>query len=364
MPKKNQARVRVGILGQGRSGRDIHAVWMSQARRRYQVVAVSDILQDRRERAEVEFRCDSYADYADLLARDDIELVVNSLPSHLHPEATIDALKAGHHVVCEKPLAATVKDFRRMAAAAERTGKILAPFQQRRNDVPFQQILKVIDSGVLGRIVMIKVAFNGFTRRWDWQTLREFDGGSLLNTGPHAVDQVLCLLGWKKPEVVCKMDRANVYGDAEDHVKILMWGKGLPTVDLEISSCCAYPGDLYQISGTRGGLTGGPDGLRWRYFRPREAPKQKLLRDPLPGPSYCRETLKWHERTWEPPKRKRGWFNSMSAAFYNQLYRVLRDGAPLDITPEQVGVQVAVMEECHRQNSLSKLPRNGWPKGT
>jgi predicted dehydrogenase len=302
-------------------------------------------------------------DYKDLLARDDIELVVNALPSHLHPEATIEALKAGHHVVCEKPLAATVKDFRRMAAAAKRAGRILAPYQQRRYDAAFQQIQKVIDSGVLGRIVMIKIAFSVYSRRWDWQTLQEFDGGNLLNKGPHALDQVLCLLGWKMPEIACRMDRANVYGDAEDHVKVLMWGKGLPTVDLEVSSCCAYPGDLYQISGTRGGLTGGLRGLRWRYFRSREAPKQELLRDPLPGPSYCRETLKWHEKVWEPPEGKRGWHNTPCAAFYRRLHKVLRHGAALDITPEQVGVQVAVMEECHRQNSLSKLTRKGWPEG-
>jgi hypothetical protein len=53
----------------------------------------------------------------------------------------------------------------------------------------------------------------------------------------------------------------------------------------------------------------------------------------------------------------------MSQAFYDHLYKVLRKGAPLFITPEQVGVQVAVMEECHRQSRLSKLRPKGWVKG-
>ena len=361
--RRGQGRIRVGIMGQGRSGRNIHAAWLSQSPEKYQIVAVSDVLQDRRQRAEQEYGCDAHADYRDLLKREDIELIVNALPSHLHPQGTVEALKAGHHVVCEKPLAPTLKDFRRMVAAAKQSGKVLAPYQQSRYAAHFQQILKVRKSGVLGRIVQIKIAFNGFGRRWDWQTLQEFRGGNLLNTGPHPVDQALCLLDWNLPEVFCQMDRANVWGDAEDHVKLLMHGKGLPTVDLEISSCCAYSGDMYQIYGTRGGLAGGPSGLRWRYFKVGEAPRQKLLRSPLPGPSYCREELKWHEQTWAPTDEEKDSFRYMSRCYYDHIYKVIRRGAPLFITPEQVGVQVAVMEACHRQNRLSKLKPKGWAKG-
>ena len=363
MAAKGKGPIRVGIIGQGRSGLSIHANWFTKSPRKYKIVAVTDILNDRRERAAQEFGCEVYANYHEMLKRDDLDLVVNSMPSHLHPQGSIDALKAGHNVVCEKPLAASVKDFRRMVAAAKRSGKILAPYQQSRNAPYFQQVQKVIASGVLGRIVMVKINFNGYSRRWDWQTLQEFGAGSLLNTGPHPVDQALCLLNWKKPDVFCLMDRANVWGDAEDHVKVIMTGKNLPTIDLEISSCCAYPENMYQIYGTQGGLSGGSSGLKWRYFKPKESPKQKLIRTPLPGPSYCRETLKWYEKEWAPTKEQRDGFTYMSKLFYNHLYKVLREGAPLQMKLEQVGVQVAVMEECHRQCSLSKMRPKGWPKG-
>ena len=108
---------------------------------------------------------------------------------------------------------------------------------------------------------------------------------------------------------------------------------------------------------------GGGSGLKWRYFKPKEAPGQKLIRTPLPGPSYCREQLKWYEKEWAPTEKQRDGFTYMSKMFYDHLYKVLREGAPLQITPEQVAVQVAVMEECHRQCPLSKLRRKGWPKG-
>jgi len=355
--------IRVGVLGQGRSGLDIHCKWFREDPRKYKIVAVSDLLKDRRKRAEAEMDCDTYADYHDLLARDDLDLVVNSLPSFLHPPVTIEALKAGHNVVCEKPLAWNVAKLDEMIAAARKARRVLAPFQQSRSAPYFQQILKVLDSGVLGEIRQIRICANGYARRWDWQTVQEYKGGNLLNTGPHFVDQAVCLLDFKVPEVTCAMGRANTFGDAEDYVKVLLQAKGKPVIDLEISSCDAYPGDMYNIAGTRGGLAGGGGGLRWRYFDPKKAPKQKLLRSPLPGPSYCREELKLTEKTWKPSKAQQNSFQYMSKCFYDQLFKVLRDGAPLLVTPQQVRVQMHVMEACHQQNRLSRLPKKGWPKG-
>ncbi|MCC7264061.1 MAG: Gfo/Idh/MocA family oxidoreductase [Candidatus Latescibacteria bacterium] len=365
MPAKNNHKpIRVGVLGQGRSGLDIHSRWFQRSPGKYQIVAIADALADRRQRAETELKCETYADYRRLLARDDLDLVVNALPSHLHPKVSVEALEAGHHVVCEKPLGWKVSEVDRMIQAAKKARRILAPFQQSRYAPYFQKVKQVIDSGVLGRIVQINVSFNGFARRWDWQTLQEFKGGNLLNTGPHPMDQIVCLLDFKMPDqVLCAFDRANTWGDAEDHVKVVMRGKGQPVIDLEISSCSPYPRDTYVVYGTQGGLSGGAGGMRWRYFDPRRAPKQQLIRPSLPGPSYCREELKFIEKSWQPAKAQQNLFNYMSKCFYDHLYTVLREGAPLHITPHQVRMQIALIEECHRQNKLSRLPVKGWPKG-
>ncbi|MEW6754228.1 MAG: Gfo/Idh/MocA family oxidoreductase [Candidatus Latescibacterota bacterium] len=356
--------IRVGVLGQGRSGLDIHCSWLRRSPEQYRIAAVSDVLQDRRERAQTELACEAYADYQDLLARDDIDLVVNALPSHLHPQASIDALDAGHHVVCEKPLAWSVAELDRVVDAARRARRVLAPFQQSRYAPHFQKALEVLDSGVLGRIVQVSISYSGFGRRWDWQTLQEFKGGNLLNTGPHPLDQALRLLDFARPrEIVCSMDRANTWGDAEDHVKILMRTPGKPDIDVEISSCAVYPRPTLVVYGTRGGLCGGPSRLDWKYFDPQQAPPQQLIRTPLPGPSYCAEELTYTEGSWEPGEEHKNSFQFMSRCFYDHLHRVLREGAPLYITPEQVRVQIAVIEECHRQNPLTQLPAHGWPEG-
>lgn len=90
------AKVRVGIIGQGRSGRDIHGAHLITDKR-YQIVAVTDPMKDRRDRAEQEFGCDAYRDHGKLLGRDDLDVIVNASPSHLHVPITLEILKAGHH---------------------------------------------------------------------------------------------------------------------------------------------------------------------------------------------------------------------------------------------------------------------------
>jgi predicted dehydrogenase len=345
--------IRVGIIGQGRSGYDIHAAHL-RGDRRYEIAAVVDPLKDRREQAREEFGADVYATHKGLLPRDDLDLVVNASPSHRHVPITLDLLKAGHNVLCEKPLARRVADVDKMRRAAKRSGKLLAVFQQARFAPYFEQLRKVIDSGVLGRIVMIRIVWSDFGRRWDWQTLQERDGGSLLNTGPHAVDHALQLFGPGKPQVVSYLDRTVTFGNAEDHAKVILSGKGKPTIDLEVSSCTAYSPYNYCVYGTQGGLMATMKDVQWRYFSPKRAPKQELTREPLAGRVFCREKLPWNEKSWTIPKAKANVFPYMARQFYSHLYKTLTEGAPLVVTVDDIRRQVAIIEECHRQNPIPR----------
>ena len=357
------APIRVGIIGQGRSGRDIHASYLATVPDKYAIVAVADEIPERAARGGQEFHCDSTTNYRDLLKRDDLDLIINASFSFQHVPITKEILKSGHNALCEKPLARKAKDADDLIVLAKKSKKLLAIYQQSRFSPVYQKVRQVIESGVLGRIVEIKCAYNGFGRRWDWQTLQAMHGGNLLNTGPHPLDQMLMLFDAKAmPEVWCKMDRANTFGDAEDHVKLILSGKGKPTIDLEISSCCAYPLYTYQVFGTHGSLTGLGTQLKWKYFDPAKAPARKLIRQPLAGdkgqPIYCGEQLPWVEEAWDLPKEVADtMFPYMAGQLYDNLHAALTQGAPLTVTPQQVRRQIAVIEEAHRQNPLSKLKK-------
>jgi len=140
--------LRVAIIGQGRSGRDIHAATLQKMPRHYKIVAVVDPIKDRRDRAAGEFGCDAYRDHKPLLKRQDLDLVVNATPNHLHMPIALDLWQAGHHVLVEKPLARRVKDVDAMIKAATKAGKLFAIFQQSRFAPYFDKVQQVIDSGV------------------------------------------------------------------------------------------------------------------------------------------------------------------------------------------------------------------------
>ncbi len=353
-------KIKVAIIGQGRSGRSIHGRYFLSGQEKYQVVAVADQLEKRRKTAGELFGCDTYEDYHSLLKRDDIDLVVNASYSQQHVPITLDLLNSRFNVLCEKPLARTVEEVDMLIKASEESEKLLTVFQQSRFAPYFKQVRKVIDLGVLGRIIQISVSFNGFSRRWDWQTFQENYAGSLLNTGPHPLDQALQLFGTDiMPQVKCIMDRVNTFGDAEDYVKIILTGKGRPVIDLEISSCCAYPCFTYNIQGSRGGFKGTMTQADWKYFKADEAPNQKLFRQPLETedgtPAYCKETLTWYEDSWKVPEEQSDMVLTMTGEYYDMLYRTLTEGTPLEVTLEEVRQQIAVIEECHKQNPLSVL---------
>ena len=151
--------------------------------------------------------------------------------------------------------------------AAAKSGKMYNVFQQSRFAPYFRKIREIIESGVLGRIIEIDIQCNAFSRRYDWQTLQSFNAGSLFNTGPHPLDQALSLLDMYDgmPNVLCKMDCVNTYGDANDYCKLILTAPNKPLVCLDVSSCDAYPVLTYKVMAQYGGIKAslGSDG----YYR-------------------------------------------------------------------------------------------------
>lgn len=350
--------LRVGIAGFGRSGRDIHARWLKIDKEQFKIVAVADNLPERREDAVKELGCNVYNDHHELLQnakKDQLDLFINATPSQFHSEAALEALNMGLNMVSEKPAAKNVAEFDKMVEAAKKSGAVYYQFQNSRFYPFFQKICDVIDSGVLGEIIHIRSVWSGFSRRWDWQTLQERLGGNLYNTGPHPVDQAIMLFGEESPEVFCKMRSIQPFGgDAEDFCALTMHGKG-PMIEILLSNYMAYPmGEMYNISGTCGGLTGGPSGLKWKYFNPEHAPKQQMWEPWSLNRGYCSEGLPWNEESWtynDTGSNEDGYsFNSMQ--LYNNVYDVIVNGAEPIIKHAEVRRQIAVIEECHRQNPL------------
>jgi len=137
---------------------------------------------------------DDYADYQSLLRRDDIDLVIVTLPHWLHAEVATAAAEAGKHVIVEKPMALTLDECDRMIATARRAGVILAVGLTHHFHALPVAAKRLLDSNRLGRIIWGSERYYvprryGTTSEWFFD--RERGGGQLLSNGVHFIDRLL-----------------------------------------------------------------------------------------------------------------------------------------------------------------------------
>ena len=153
----------------------------------------------------------TFRDYRDLLALQDLDLIVVCLPNYLHAPVTIEALNAGHNVLCEKPMATTLEEAEAMIAAAEenqRNLSIVMNFRWQYFGPDAFHLKKLIGSGELGEIYYIRAHYlrrstfptTGY-ERWNLSQ-DEAGGGALIDLGPHMLDLAMWLLEDYSPRSV------------------------------------------------------------------------------------------------------------------------------------------------------------------
>ena len=169
-------------------------------------------------------RC--YADYRDMLATD-LDAVMVCVPNFLHAEATLAALAAGKHVLCEKPMATNAADARDMADAAKAASKILQIAMVQRFDQQAQVAKQMSDAGDLGEIYHVRsVMFRrrGIPGLGRWFTTKaKSGGGCLADVGVHWLDLSLHLGGLWNPTAVSAKTYAKFGVRMENYVYDGMW---------------------------------------------------------------------------------------------------------------------------------------------
>ncbi len=192
----------VGIIGAGVIMRR-HATAYRCLPEFARLVAVADIDQARAIEAKREHGFqEGYTNYRDLLSRDDIDLVSICTPPQSHTPIIIDALEAGKHVLCEKPMARTLEDADRTIPVADRHPRLALSFvYQYRSDPTHLRVRQLIQNKELGRILMANVrvrakrmpAYYAATPgRASWTT---DGGGVLINQAIHQLDALIFFLG-------------------------------------------------------------------------------------------------------------------------------------------------------------------------
>ena len=207
-----ERKVKIGIIGCGgiANGKHMPALKRNE---NAEMVAFCDIIPEKAEKAAKEFgTADAkiYSDYRELLKDKDIEVIHVLTPNKSHSFISIDAMEAGKHVMCEKPMAKTAAEARAMVETSKKTGKKLTIGYQNRFREDSSYLKKVCDRGDLGEIYVAKA--HAIRRRAvpTWGVFLNEDqqgGGPLIDIGTHALDLTL----WMMNNYKVKSVKGNVY---------------------------------------------------------------------------------------------------------------------------------------------------------
>ncbi|HPD28618.1 MAG TPA: Gfo/Idh/MocA family oxidoreductase [Phycisphaerae bacterium] len=225
--------IRVGIIGAGnRSG--VHIAQLKELPDRCLITAVCDIEQARAEAALVKVGGDAkpFTSHADLLTSRLCDAVVVATPNYTHKQIVVDALKAGCHVLCEKPMATTLDEAREIVAAVRSSKKVFSIGLQFRYASVYRKVRDLVASGTIGDLKYVWAEeFRGDwarlfadpqeNARRNWPYYQKLSGGTLLEKNCHDFD----ILGWvigSKPVRVTASGGNSVYREREtiDHASV------------------------------------------------------------------------------------------------------------------------------------------------
>lgn len=210
---------------------------------RCRIAALVDIIPGKAQRVKEQYSLDAdvYLDHHDILDKD-IDLVDVCTPPFAHAEITINALRSGKNVVCEKPMGASLEECDAMLRARDESGKMLSIIAQNRFRLPVRNLKALLDSGIAGKVRQVTVNslwFRGHSYydlwwRGTWETE---GGGCTLNHAVHHID----MLGWMMgtPEKVTSVLANTGHDNAEVEdlsVSVMEYPGALATVTASVVS--------------------------------------------------------------------------------------------------------------------------------
>ena len=192
-------RIRFGLVGCGRISGNHFRAFQDHASE-CQLVAVCDVDRTRVQEAASQTGAAPYTDYAEMLKRDDLDVVSVCTPSGLHPEHGILAANARKHVVSEKPMGISLESCDNFIRACDQNGVLLFIVKQNRLNTTMQLLRRAIDKERFGRIygAYVNVLWQRPQKYYDsakWRGTWEFDGGAFMNQASHYIDSLYWLIG-------------------------------------------------------------------------------------------------------------------------------------------------------------------------
>lgn len=347
----------VGLLGYGPLGGMGHSHGLAvDATPGLALATVCDSVPARCAAARADFPAVRTVDtVAELAADPSVDIVVIATPPALHAELALGLLRAGKHVVCEKPLCLRAADADLLIETARSHGVVLTVNQNRRWDQDFTALRAAVDGGEVGEVFNVETFVGGFEHPCRaWHSDASLSGGAVYDWGSHHLDWILQLLPGM-PETVATTGHKRVWHDVTnlDQVRVrLRWSDGREAQFLQSDVAAIRPPKFF-VQGTAGTIAG--------WYRPLTTERVEI------GRGYVSETAHHAEAPVElvlrryrsgmgttetriPPAPERRF------AFHRNLADHLQLGEPLAVTPESVRRVIAVLDAAHRSGEEGGAP--------
>ncbi|ROY46220.1 gfo/Idh/MocA family oxidoreductase [Enterococcus casseliflavus] len=283
-----------------------------------------------------------FKSYDEVLADETIEAVLIATPNDLHKELSIAALKAGKHVVCEKPVALNTAELDEIVAVAQETGNTFMVHQNRRWDPDFLLVRELYRNGQIGDLFQLESRVQGANGiPGDWRHVKKQGGGMLLDWGVHLLDQMLWLIDSPVKDV--KADLSFVLGEEVDDgfFALITFENGVKAiVEVGTSNYTQLP--RWYIKGTEGTATITDWDLNGEMV---QATGREDVAAPKPVQAGVGLT-----KTMAPPSElaaKEIPFPKGEAdfePFYKNFYNVVRNGAEPIVKNEEVRAVMQLIE--------------------
>lgn len=338
--------IRTALVGFGLGGRIFHAPFLA-ADPAFTVAAVVTSDPGRAEQARAEHpEAQVVPDLETLIGRAadlGLDLGVVSTPPTRHAEQATALLEAGLHVVVDKPVTVTAGDGHTLIALAERMGRTLTPFQNRRWDGDFLALRALVESGELGEVRRLESRFERWkpTETKAWKAGAVATGvGVLYDLGAHLIDQALQLLG-PVEDVYAEVRALRPGQGADDDTFVALQHRGGAISHLWMSAVTPQPGPRLRVLGSRAGFTAyGLDPIEEHLLagaRPGDEGFGVRTQDPDARVGVHGEG----ERRVPLPPGDYG-------AFYRGLAEALTAGAPPPVDPHDSVATIELIERIHR----------------
>lgn len=331
--------IKLGIIGFGGMGK-WHA--KNAPRAGIQVVAACDILPDRCAEAE-EMGLKAYKTAEELLADENINMVILTVPNHLHHTMCLKAAKAGKNVITEKPAALTVAEFDEMVDACKEAGVLFTTHQNRRWDMDMLSAKKAIDDKLIGNVFTIESRLhsgNGYMH--EWHLYKKYGGGMMYDWGVHLIDQILFMMPEAKIKTIFADIKNVLHEEVDDYFKVILKLDNDITAHIELSTYILEYQPRWIVGGDKGTVVIKDFGCRGNIYHTGE------FMDKLP--SQIVETVAGPTRQFAPvppggivekplPVVESDW-----TEFYKNVYGVLNKTEEPKIKNSEVRRVLSVME--------------------